>query len=215
MISVVIADDHELVRRGIAALLRAERDIDVVGEAADGAEALRLVEQHGPEVLLVDLEMPELPGLEVISRVRRTAPRTRVIVLSMHASESYVAQALRDGAAGFVLKSAPSSDVVRAVHQVVAGRRFLSAPLSDQAIEAYIRKLQNAVLDVYDTLTAREREVLLLAARGHTNAEIAEQLFISTRTVESHRANLTRKLGLRTHTDLVLFAIRRGLISVA
>jgi DNA-binding NarL/FixJ family response regulator len=215
LISVVIADDHELVRRGIAALLRAERDIDVVGEAADGAEALRLVEQHGPEVLLVDLEMPELPGLEVISRVRRTAPRTRVIVLSMHASESYVAQALRDGAAGFVLKSAPSSDVVRAVHQVVAGRRFLSAPLSDQAIEAYIRKLQNAVLDVYDTLTAREREVLLLAARGHTNAEIAEQLFISTRTVESHRANLTRKLGLRTHTDLVLFAIRRGLISVA
>jgi DNA-binding NarL/FixJ family response regulator len=215
MTSVVIADDHELVRRGIAAMLRAERDIDVVGEAADGAEALRLVEQHGPDVLLVDLEMPVVPGLEVIPRVRRSAPRTRVIVLSMHASETYVAQALRDGAAGFVLKSAPSSDVVRAVHQVAAGRRFLSAPLSDQAVEAYMRKLQNAALDVYDTLTAREREVLLLAARGHTNADIAEQLFISTRTVESHRANLTRKLGLRTHTDLVLFAVRRGLISVA
>jgi DNA-binding NarL/FixJ family response regulator len=215
MISVVIADDHELVRRGIAALLRAERDIDVVGEAADGAEALRLVEQHSPEVLIVDIEMPELPGLDVVPRVRRIAPHTRVIVLSMHANEPYVAQALRDGAAGFVLKSAPSSDVARAVHQVAAGRRFLSAPLSDQAIEAYMRKLQSAVLDVYDTLTVREREVLLLAARGHTNAEIAEQLFISTRTVESHRANLTRKLGLRTHTDLVLFAVRRGLISIA
>lgn len=215
MISVAIADDHELVRRGIAALLRAERDLDVVAEAADGAEALRLVEQHRPDVLIVDLEIPELSGLEVIPRVRRSAPRTRVIVLSMHGSESYVAQALRGGASGFVLKSAPSSDVVRAVHQVAAGRRFLSAPLSDQTIETYLRKLESAPLDVYDTLTAREREVLLLAARGHTNAEIAEQLFISTRTVESHRANLTRKLGLRTHTDLVLFAVRRGLIRLA
>jgi DNA-binding NarL/FixJ family response regulator len=214
MISVLIADDHELVRRGVAALLRVERDIDVVGEAPDGAEALRLTERHRPDVLVVDIEMPELPGLDVIPRVRRAAPRTGVIVLSMHASETYVAQALRDGAAGFVLKSAPSSDVVRAVREVAAGRRFLSAPLSDQAIETYIRKLESAALDVYDTLSAREREVLLLAARGMTNAEIAQQLFISTRTVESHRANLTRKLGLRTHTDLVLFAVRRGLISV-
>lgn len=215
MIVVVIADDHELVRRGTAMLLRSERDIDVIGEGADGAEALRLVEQHRPDVLIVDIEMPGLPGLEVIPRVRRSVPQTRVIVLSMHASESYVAQALRDGAAGFVLKSAPSSDVVRAVREVAAGRRFLSAPLSDQAIEIYLRKLESAALDVYDTLTAREREVLLLAARGKTNAEIAEQLFISTRTVESHRANLTRKLGLKTHTDLVLFAVRRGLISPA
>lgn len=214
MISVVIADDHELVRRGIAALLRAERDIDVVGDAADGAEALRLVQQHRPDVLIVDIEMPELSGLDVVPRVRRSAPGTRVLVLSMHASESYVVQALRGGAAGFVLKSAPSSDVVRAVHQVAAGRRFLSAPLSDQAIETYMRKLESAPLDVYDTLTTREREVLLLAARGHTSAEIAERLFISTRTVESHRANLTRKLGLRTHTELVLFAVRRGLISL-
>lgn len=215
MISVVIADDHELVRRGIAGLLRSEHDFDVVGEAAGGADALRLVEQHRPDVLIVDLEMPELSGLQVISRVRRSGPRTRVVVLSMHGSESYVVQALRDGAAGFVLKSAPSSDVVRAVHQVAAGRRFLSAPLSEQAIETYMRKLESPALDVYDTLTAREREVLLLAAEGKTNAEIAERLFISTRTVESHRANLTRKLGLRTHTDLVLFAVRRGLISLA
>ncbi|HEX2123221.1 MAG TPA: response regulator transcription factor [Thermoanaerobaculia bacterium] len=214
MISVVIADDHELVRRGIAGLLRVERDVAVVGEAADGAEALRLVEQYSPDVLIVDIEMPELPGLEVIPRVRRMAPRLRVIVLSMHAGETYVAQALRSGAAGYVLKSAPSSDIVRAVHQVAAGRRFLSAPLSDQAIETYMRKLESAALDVYDTLTAREREVLLLAAQGKTNAEIAAQLFISTRTVESHRANLTRKLGLRTHTDLVLFAVRRGLIGL-
>ena len=214
MISVVIADDHELVRDGIAGLLRAERQIDVVGEAADGVEAVRLVEQLRPNVLIVDIQMPQLPGLEVIPRVRHRVPGTRVVVLSMHAGETDVAEALRSGASAFVLKSAPSSDVVRAVHQVVAGRRFLSAPLSDQAIEAFVRKLESAALDVYDTLTAREKEVLLLAAKGLTSAEIAERLFISTRTVESHRANLTRKLGLRSHTDLVLFAVRRGLISV-
>lgn len=214
MTSVVIADDHELVRRAVAALLEAEPGIELAAEAADGADALRVVEQLRPDVLIADIEMPELPGLELILQVRRAVPRTRIIVLSMHASETYVAQALRNGAAGFVLKSAPSSDVARAVHEVAAGRRYLSVPLSDRAIDTYMQKLESAALDPYDTLTGREREVLVLAAQGKTNAEIAEQLFISTRTVESHRANLTRKLGLRTHTDLVLFAIRRKLISL-
>lgn len=214
MISVLIADDHELVRKGIVALLRAEAGLQVIGEAADGAEALRLVQQFRPDVMIADLEMPEIPGHELIPRVRRAVPATRVVVLSMHGSEAYVSQALRNGASGYVLKSAPSSDVVRAVQHVAAGKRFLSAPLTDHAIDAFVRRLESTALDLYDTLTAREREVLLLAAQGHTTAEIAARLFISPRTVESHRASVTRKLGLRTHTDLVLFAVRRGLISL-
>ncbi|NIO68877.1 MAG: DNA-binding response regulator, partial [Anaerolineae bacterium] len=145
-------------------------------------------------------------------QVSQRSPRTHVVILSMHPNEAYVLEALRAGAAAYVLKESTSAELVRAVREAVAGRRYLSPPLCEHAIEAYIQKAESAALDPYETLTAREREVLHLVAEGHTNAEIAERLFISRRTVETHRANLMRKLGLRTQTDLISYALRRGIL---
>jgi DNA-binding NarL/FixJ family response regulator len=150
--------------------------------------------------------------LEVTRQVGRLSPQTRVVVLSMHASQAYVLEALRNGAAGYVLKESSTEDLVRALREVTAGRRYLSAPLSERAIEAYVQMSQEATLDPYETLTNREREVLHLVAEGHTNVEIAARLSISPRTAETHRANLMRKLDLHTQTDLIRFALRRGII---
>jgi two-component system response regulator NreC len=214
MISVIIADDHEVVRQGVRALLRSDAGIRIVAEAADGGEAVRMVERHRPDVLILDVALPVMNGLEVVRETTRLCPRTRTVMLSMHASESYVADALRNGAVGYVLKDSPSTELLEAIREVKAGRRYLSPPLSQRAIDAYMEKIESAALDPFDTLTPRERQILQLAASGKTNQEIAEQLFISARTVESHRANLMRKLGLRTHTDLVLFAVRHRLLDV-
>ncbi|SRR6266849_5164967 len=214
MSSVIIADDHEVVRQGVRALLRSDPTVRIVAEAADGAEAVRLVEKHRPEVLIADVAMPIMNGIEVAREVARVSPRTRTIILSMYASEAYVVDALRSGAAGYVLKDSRSSELLEAIHQVLAGRRYLSPPLSQRAIDAYLEKIESSGIDLYETLTPREQQIFRMAAEGRTNHEIAAQLFISTRTVETHRANVMRKLGLRTHTDLVLFAVRRGLLKV-
>ena len=155
--------------------------------------------------------MPDLNGLEALPQLVRLCPDTRVIIFSMYANEPYVMQALQEGAAGYVLKDAPPDDLMRAVRQVLDGRRFLSAPLSEQAIEAYINSSGKGE-DPYKGLTAREREVLRLVAEGFSNTQVAEHLFISPRTVQVHRTNLTRKLGLRTQTDLIRFAIKRGIL---
>jgi DNA-binding NarL/FixJ family response regulator len=212
MTNILLADDHPIVRQGLRTLLEAESDFQLVGEAGDGLEAVRLVERWQPNILIVDLMMPGLTGLEVTRQVKQRAPQTRVIILSMHATESYVLEALRNGATGYVLKDSSAADLVQAVREVAAGRRYLSAPLSERAIDTYVQKAEAAALDVYDLLTTREREVLKLAAEGHTNAEIAERLFISPRTAETHRANLMRKLGLQNQTDLIRYALRRGIL---
>lgn len=209
---VVLADDHHVVREGLRALLEAEPDITVVGEAADGLTTAHLVERLKPDVLVVDVMMPALNGLEVTRQVVRQSPDTRVIVLSMYSDESYVMEALKNGAAGYVLKSSTRSDLVQAIREVMAGQRYLSAPLSARAVEAYVERAKATQLGAYDTLTSREREVLQLAAEGHTSAEIASRLSISPRTVETHRAAVMRKLGLRTQADLIRYALRRGLI---
>ncbi len=214
MPSVIIADDHEVVRQGVRALLRSDPTVRIVAEAADGAEAVRLVEKHRPEVLIADVAMPILNGIEVAREVAKLSPRTRTIILSMHASEAYVVDALRSGAAGYVLKDSRSSELLEAIHHVLAGRRYLSPPLSQRAIDAYLEKIESSGIDLYETLTPREQQIFRMAAEGRTNHEVAAQLFISSRTVETHRANVMRKLGLRTHTDLVLFAVRRGLLKV-
>lgn len=211
-LSVVIADDHEVVRQGLRLLLTKEQDFRVVAEAADGVEALRAVEQHRPDLLVLDIGLPGVSGLEVTRETSRRSPRTRVLILSMHASETYVAEALRNGASGYVLKSSRSAEVLEAARHVSEGRRYLAAAVSQPAIDAYLDKIESGPVEPYETLTARERQVLQLTAEGGTAAEVAKQLFISARTVETHRQNLMRKLRLRTHTDLVLFALRRGLL---
>ena len=211
-VKILLADDHPIVRQGLRALLEAERGFRIVGEAGDGLEVADLVERLKPDVLVLDLMMPGLNGLEVTRQVTQRSPRTHIVILSMQDNEAYVLEALRNGADGYVLKQSTSDELVRAVREVIAGRRYLSPPLSEHAIKAYMQKADSATLDRYETLTTREREVLHLVAGGCTNAEIAERLFISPRTVEVHRANMMHKLGLRTQTDLIRYALRRGIL---
>jgi DNA-binding NarL/FixJ family response regulator len=215
LVRIVLVDDHKVVRQGLKALLEAERGFEIVGQAGDGLRALELVERLKPEILVVDLMIPGLSGLEVTRRTAQLSPLTRIIILSMHSNEAYVLEALKYGASGYVLKESSADDLVRAVHEVNAGRRYLSPPLSERAIELYVQeKVKSGSLDAYETLTNREREVLQLAAEGLSAPEIAERLSISPRTVETHRANLMRKLALRSQTDLIRFALRRGLIPI-
>ena len=215
VINILLADDHRVVREGFRALLRIEKDICIVGEAGDGIEAVRLAEQLKPDVLVADLMMPSLNGIEVARQVTSRVPGTKVVILSMHASEAYVLESLRNGASAYVLKDASSADLVRAVREAIAGRRYLSPPLSELAIQAYVEKTRKTdSLDLHDTLTDREREVLQQGAEGRTNTEIAVRLCISPRTVETHRANLMHKLGLRSQTELVRYAIQRGILPV-
>ena len=215
MITVVLADDHPVVRRGLSTLLDAEQDFRLVGETGDGLKAVALVEQLKRDMAVLDLMIPGLNGLEVARQVRQRSPETRVILLSMHANEAYVLEALRNGANGYVLKDSSAADLVRAVREVAAGRRYLSAPLSERAIDTYVQKAEETALDVYETLTTREREVLHLAAEGRTHAEIADRLFISPRTVEVHRGHLMRKLGLQTQTDLIRYDLQKGILPIA
>ncbi len=212
MTTIVLAEDHHIVRQGLHILLQAERDFSIIGETGDGLEAVQLVERLHPDVLVLDLMMPSLNGLEVTRQVTKRSPQTRIIILSMHANEAYVREALRNGAAGYVLKESSAADLVQAVREAIAGRRYLSPPLSERAIDAYVQKAEAATLDVYDTLTTREREVLHLVAEGNTIGTIASRLFISPRTVETHRTNLMRKLSLRTSAELVRYALQRGLL---
>jgi two-component system, NarL family, response regulator NreC len=211
-ISIALADDHPVVRRGMQTLLEAEPDFAVVGETGDGLEAVRLVERLQPDVLILDLMMPSLSGLEALRIIRQRSPRTRVVVLSMHCNNAFVATALNHGASGYVLKGSEEENLVRAVREAAAGRRFLSPPVSERAIDAYLSQVMVAQLDPHETLTARECEVLQLAAEGNTDAEIAARLHISQRTVENHRADVMRKLGLKDQSELVRYALRRGLI---
>jgi len=208
----VLADDHSVVRQGLRALLEDESDFAVVGEAADGLEVAGLVERVKAQVLVLDLMLRGLNGLEVARQVRQRSPQTRIIILSMYANEAYVLEALRNGAAAYVLKEASAADLVHAIREVMAGRRYLSPPLSEKAIEAYTQKAKAASPDPFEALTTREREVLHLAAEGRSNPEIADRLGISTRTVETHRANLMGKLGLHNQTELVRYALKRGIL---
>jgi DNA-binding NarL/FixJ family response regulator len=208
--TLLLADDHLMVRQGLRALLAREPDLRLVGEAAEGLEALRLAERLRPDVLVLDLMMPGLNGLDVARQVARRSPETRVVILSMHAHEAYVLESLLAGAAGYVLKESSSDELVKAIRAVTAGGRYLSPPLSEEALGAYTRRTGSLPPDPYHTLTARERVVLQLTAEGHSGTDIAERLFISPRTVETHRANLMRKLKVRNQKELVRYALQRG-----
>lgn len=212
MIRLVLADDHEMVREGLARLLEDEPDFAMVGTASDGLETVQVVEQVQPDVLVVDLMMPGLNGLEVTRQLTQKFPNLLVVVLSMHADEAYVLEALRNGARGYVLKESGRTDLVQAIHQVVAGRRYLSAPLTERAIELYLNQPQETEADPYERLTTREREVFQLLAEGSANKEVAERLSIGVRTVETHRAHIMDKLNVRTQAEIIHFAYQRGVL---
>jgi DNA-binding NarL/FixJ family response regulator len=211
-LTVVLADDHPVVRRGLRAVLEVDPRVRVAGEAGTGRETIRMVERLQPDVLVLDLMMPELGGLEVVRQLKKLSPKTHVVILSMHKDESYVIQALKNGAMGYVLKDSSAEELVKAVRGAAAGRRYLSPPLSDAAIDAYVSRASDKLPDPFDSLTTREREVFQLAAEGHTNVEISKRLFISPRTVEIHRANMMAKLGLRDRTELIRYALKRGIL---
>ena len=211
-LSIILADDHPLVHRGMHAVLEREPDFSIVGMAADGLETVRLTERLKPDILVLDLMMPGLSGLEALRILRERSPRTRIVILSMYSSSAFIARALQNGAIGYVLKGCPEEHLVSAVREAASGRRFLSPPVTEIAINAYIEQSKMGTFDPHETLTPRQREVLQLAAEGKTNAEIGARLNISQRTVENHRATLMKRLGLQNQTELIRHALRHGLI---
>jgi len=211
-INIVLADDHRVVHEGLRSLIEAEPDLTVIGEANDGLEAIRLTENLQPDVLLVDLAMPGLNGLEVTRQVKKKFPHVRIIVLSMHANEAYVVEALRSGATGYILKESSVTDVIKGIREVSAGRRFLSLLLSQQSIDDYMARVKTGPLDPYDTLTSREREILQMTAEGQSSTEVGRRLFISPRTVEIHRQNAMRKLHLRNQSEVIRYALKKGIL---
>lgn len=212
MIRIMLAEDHHVVRHALRTLLETNPDFNLVGETGDGLEVIPLVEQLQPDVLLLDLMMPGLGGLEITRQVSKRFLQTRIVILSMHANEAYVVEALSAGATAYVLKKSSPSELVQAIRDAALGQRYLSEPLSERLIDAYIQKIKSDLVDPYETLTEREREVLHLAAEGNTSAEIAARLSISNRTVEMHRGNMMHKLGLHSQADLIRYALRRGIL---
>lgn len=210
--TLVIADDHPVVRQGLQTLLSQEPDFLIVGEASDGLQTIEMVKRLKPAVLILDLMMPDINGIEVTRRVKKCSPKTHILILSMYSNEAYVLETLRNGAQGYVLKDSPGNILVHAIREVLAGRRYLSPPLSERAMDTYIQAIKPSDLDPHEMLTARERDVFNMAATGYSNAEIAQRLSISIRTVESHRANLMRKIGLHSQTELVRYALQRDIL---
>lgn len=211
-IRVLLADDHQVVLDGLRALLAREPDIEVVGEVTDGLHVFPLVDELVPAVLVVDLMMPGMHGLEVVRQAASRAPYLRTVVLSMHSNDAYVAEALRNGARGYVLKQAESRAVIDAIRAAASGARYLSPPLSMDRVEAFEAQRRGGQFDAVETLSAREREVFKLAAEGLTSGEIGKRLDIGKRTVETHRANLYRKLNITSQAELVRLAVKRGLV---
>jgi DNA-binding NarL/FixJ family response regulator len=215
MIRVLLADDHTIVRKGVRLCLEALGDIEVVAEAEDGQAAVALAVQLRPDVAVVDLTMPRLNGVEAIRQIRRDVPDTEVVVLSVHDSEAYVVQALRAGAAGYVLKRNAVTELEAAIRAAHDGQAYLHPSIARRVIDDYlsrIRSTDDTFTEPHERLTPREREVLQLAAEGHTTRAIAGLLCLSTKTVEHHRASIMTKLGLRGQTELVKYAIRAGLV---
>lgn len=207
---ILLADDHTLVRAGIRALLAQMPDVEVVGEAGDGREALALVKALRPDVLLMDIAMTGMSGLEAAAQVKKECPGVKVIILSMHADEEYVMQALRAGAAGYLLKDAASVELELALKAAVAGQTYLSPAISRQALETYVARVGGIVPP--DLLTPRQREILQLVAEGKSTKEIAFALEISVKTVETHRAQIMERLDIHDVPGLVKYAMRAGLI---
>lgn len=211
-IRILMAEDHALVRAGIRSLLQSLPDMTVVAEAGDGREVLKLTQEHHPDVVLMDVAMEGMNGLEAVNRMSKEFPEVRVIMLSMHASEEYVLQALRAGAIGYLLKDAGISELELAVRAAVRGETYLSPAVSKHVVADYVRRVGGEASPL-EQLTPRQREILQLVAEGRTTQEISDRLFISVKTVETHRAQMMERLGIRDIVGLVRYAIRMGLVT--
>jgi two-component system, NarL family, response regulator NreC len=210
---VLLADDHSIVRRGMRSLLETDPSVEVVAEAADGLEALRLCEEHHPDLLILDVAMPKLNGIDVAARAQKMQPPPRAIMLSMYLDESYVMRSLHAGARGYLLKEATDEDLLPAIRAVAAGKSFFSPAVTGVLAEEYMQQLhERGLTDSYDLLTDREKEVLQALAEGRSNKEVAALLDVGLSTVETHRANLMQKLNLHSTADIVLYAVRKRLI---
>ncbi len=210
--TIVLADDHPIVREGLRTVLEREPDLAVVGEASDGMETLELVERLKPALLILDVRMPGKSGLEVAREIAQSSPKTRVLVLSMYAAEGYVMEALASGVAGYILKETDTGNLIPAIRQILGGRRYLSPAVNDHVIDVYVQKTHGGMVDPFDTLTVRERQVLRLLVEGCTNADISQRLSISVRTAEHHRANLMRKLRLKSSAEVIALGKSRGVV---
>lgn len=213
-IRVLLADDHAVLRAGLRLLLENQSGFNVVGEAASGLEALTLAEQMRPDLILLDLSMPGLNGLDALPTLRRLAPSARILILTMHDDAQYLRQALKSGAAGYVLKKAADSDLLAAIHAVLRGEMYVHSSMTRVLLEDMLPAPQTAPEDVWTGLSEREQEVLKMIALGHTSAEIGDQLNLSPKTVETYRARGMEKLGLTTRAALVRFALQRDLLSL-
>ncbi len=211
---VLIADDHGLVRKGLRFVLERQGDIEVVGEAGDGREAVKMAEELDPTVVIMDIAMPNLNGIDAAAQIVKRKPTIGVIMLSVHSDESYLLRALSAGAKGYLLKDSAELDVVRAIEAVAEGRPFFSPAIAQTLLEDYMRFLQQRKIeDTYDLLTDREKEVLQLLAQGKSNKEVATMLDLSLYTVETHRTHLMQKLNLHNTAEIVLYAVRKKIIS--
>jgi two-component system response regulator NreC len=213
-IRILVADDHGIVRKGLRFLLERQPGMEVVGEASEGREAVRLCEDLAPNVVIMDVAMPQLNGIDATAQIVKNNPGIGIVILSMHADESYLVRALSAGAKGYLLKDSAEVDLVRAVQVVAQGRPFFSPQIAQSLLEDYVKTLQHRGLqDSYELLTDREREVLQLLAEGKSNKEVATLLDLSTYTVETHRTNLMHKLNLHNTAEIVLYAVRKKIIA--
>jgi two-component system response regulator NreC len=214
MIRIVLADDHTIMRSGLRAVLDRYSDMQVVGEAADGRAAIQCVEENRPDVVVMDVAMPNLNGIEAARQISAKHPGVSIVVLSMHSDEGYVLRALKAGARGYLLKDSAEGDLITAIRAVSQGKAFFSPAISRMLVDDYMRQLQQrGVEDSYELLTTREREILQLLAEGRSNKDIARMLDLSLYTVETHRSNMMEKLNLHGIPELMLYAIRKGVIS--
>lgn len=213
MTRILLADDHGVVRQGLRAVLARDASFEVIGESGDGREAVRLADALQPDVVIMDISMPQLNGIEAAKQIVKANPRTHIIIFSMHSDETYLMRALQAGVKGYLLKESAEEDLIRAVRMVAQGKPFFSPAVTSALLADYMRDMQQRNLrDSYDLLTEREKEVLQLLAEGKSNKEAATVLDLSTNTVETHRTNLMQKLGLHNTAEIVLYAVRKKII---
>ncbi len=215
---IVLAEDHRILREGLRAIFAGEPDLELVGEATDGREAINQARELQPDILILDLSMPRMDGLAALKEIKRVAPPTRVLVMTVHRNEEYVFKAIEDGADGYLLKDTSAPELLLALRSVMSGDRYLCAAVATQVVGAFLdrKRTRNGMTkprSAFDTLSSREREVLKLVAEGYRSREIGEFLCISEKTVEKHRANLMRKLGIKSASGLTAFAVEKGLVT--